>query len=201
MNGNGSYKTIKTISEGFYKEKGSKFLSFAYPVKNEADVKQIISDLKKRYFDARHHVYAFRIGPDKKFYRYSDDGEPSNSSGPPVLGQIQSFDLTDILIVVVRYFGGTKLGIPGLFNAYRSAANAAIENAEIVTVTRKRSVEIRFQYSLLGAVMRFVKDEAIEIISRQMSNDCILVLDINETEFERVISKLNDIRVTSISYL
>jgi len=120
------YKTIRTTSEGNYKEKGSKFLAFAYPVSTEEEIKEIQQTLRKDYYDARHHVFAWRLGSDKKRYRSSDDGEPSNSSGPPVLGQIQSFDLTNILIVVIRYFGGTKLGVPGLINAYRTAARDAI---------------------------------------------------------------------------
>ena len=126
------YKTIKSKSEGSYKDKGSKFYAFAYPVTTEDEIKEIQAKLRKEYYDARHHVFAWRLDADKKRFRASDDGEPSNSSGPPILGQIQSYDLTNILIVVIRYFGGTKLGIPGLINAYKTSAKEAIENTEII---------------------------------------------------------------------
>ncbi|MCF0207048.1 MAG: YigZ family protein, partial [Bacteroidales bacterium] len=126
-----TYKTIKQQSEGFYSEKGSKFISFAIPVVDEDEVRENLQVIKKKYFDARHHVYAFVIGDRYETFRASDDGEPSNSSGMPVLGQIRSNQLSYIMVVVVRYFGGTKLGIPGLINAYKTAAASAIENAEV----------------------------------------------------------------------
>ncbi len=198
MEKEGTYRTIKASAEGIYKEKGSKFLAFAFPVVSEAEVKSFQSALRKKFFDARHHVYAFRIGTDKKFFRCSDDGEPSNSSGPPVLGQIQSFDLTNILIVVVRYFGGTKLGVPGLINAYRTAAADAIQNAEIITVIERKSIELTFQYPALGDVMRIVKEEDIEITSQEMNLDCRLILEVKKTEFERVLERFSDLRKCEI---
>jgi uncharacterized YigZ family protein len=198
METEGTYKTIKSPSEGGYKEKGSKFLAFAYPVSSESEVKAAQTELRKKYYDARHHVYAFRIGADKKLYRCSDDGEPSNSSGPPVLGQIQSYDLTNILIVVVRYFGGTKLGVPGLIHAYRTAAVDAIQNAEIITVIERQKLELTFQYPALGEVMRIVKEEDVEIAEQEMSLDCRLVLEIKKTEFVRVHERFTDLRKCEI---
>ena len=123
-----AFYTIETESSGFYSEKGSKFYAFAFPVNCEQKIKEIQQNLRKKYYDARHHVYAFVLGAEKQIYRASDDGEPPNSSGMPVLGQIRSFELSNILIVVVRYFGGTKLGVPGLINAYKSAARDALDN-------------------------------------------------------------------------
>ena len=193
------YKTIKERSEGLYKEKGSKFLSFAFPVTTEAEVKEIQAELRKRCFDARHHVYAFRIGPDKKMYRCSDDGEPSNSSGPPVLGQIQSFDLTNILIVVVRYFGGTKLGVPGLINAYRTAAADAINNAEIITIVEKRILEVHFQYPAMGDVMRIIKDHELEIVKQELLIDCRIQVSVAKGSYNEILEKFEDLRSCNLS--
>ena len=127
-----TYKTIEKPSEGLFKDKGSKFISFAFPVDNEEEIKEIVQSIKKEHHSARHHCYAWRLGADQLLFRANDDGEPSSTAGKPILGQIQSFDLTNILIVVVRYFGGTLLGVSGLINAYRNAALDAINQAEIV---------------------------------------------------------------------
>jgi len=170
------YKTIGNISEGIYKEKGSKFFAYAYPITHENEVKEILKDLRKKYYDARHHVYAFRLGADLKTYRCSDDGEPSNSSGPPVLGQIQSNELTNILIVVVRFFGGTKLGVPGLINAYRSAAADAIENNTIIEKYEQDIFTIEFGYSVMNDVMKILKDENPEQTHQQFDNTCRITL-------------------------
>jgi len=193
-----TYKTIKSPSEGIYKDRGSKFLAFAFPVENETVVKNYQAELRKKYFDARHHVYAFRIGADKKLYRCSDDGEPANSSGPPVLGQIQSFDLTNILIVVIRYFGGIKLGIPGLINAYRSAAADAINNSEIITQVEKVQFEIEFQYPAIGDVMRIVKEFDIEIIRQDLLEFCSLKLSVVKSSYNTIIQRFVDLRNCSI---
>lgn len=186
MNETDSYKTIKSPSEGLYKERGSKFMAFAFPVDNEDAVKKHQAGLRKHYFDARHHVYAFRIGADKKFYRYSDDGEPSNSSGPHVFGQIQSYDLTNILIVVVRYFGGTKLGIPGLINAYKSAAASAILNAEVTTQIDKHVFEITFQYSAIGDIMRIIKDNNLEIVKQEQYASCMFQIAVAKSTYKSI---------------
>lgn len=180
------YKTIKAPSEGFFKDRGSKFYSFVYPIQNEDEFKENIQELKKRFHDARHHVYAFRIGPEKKIFRASDDGEPSNSSGPPILGQIQSFELTNVMVVVVRYFGGTKLGIPGLINAYKSAAADAINNATIIELTENRIIRVGFEYADMNKVMRIIKDEVIELTMQDFQLSCKLEVSVRLKNAERV---------------
>ena len=141
-----SYLTIASASEAVYKEKSSKFLAYAYPVKSEEEIHGILDELHKRYYDATHHCYAWRLGPHGESYRANDDGEPSGTAGRPILGQLLSNELTDCLIVVVRYFGGTKLGVPGLIAAYKESAAAAIEAAEIIERTVDRIITVRFSY-------------------------------------------------------
>lgn len=173
-----SFHTIKIASEGFFSDKGSKFISFAFPVKSEDEVKEHLQALKKKYHDARHHVYGFIIGPNQETHRASDDGEPSNSSGMPVLGQIRSFGLTDVLIVVVRYFGGTKLGIPGLINAYRTAAKSSLENAEIIEETVKIQFVLEFGYDEMNFVMKCLKDFNADIRVQDFNENCRLIFAI-----------------------
>ena len=153
------YRTVEVVAEGLYKEKGSKFLAFVYPVATEEQIREIITGIKGKYYDARHHCYAWRLGAAKNHFRMNDDGEPSSTAGKPIFGQIQSFDLTNVLIVVVRYFGGTKLGVSGLINAYREAAADAIRNAVIVEKTVDEILRIRFSYLVLNDVMKVIKEE------------------------------------------
>lgn len=171
-----TYKTIKDKSEGFFKDRGSKFFAFAFPIENEDEANNHRAELKKKFHDARHHVYAFNIGAENPTFRASDDGEPANSSGPPVLGQIRSYELTNILIVVVRYFGGTKLGVPGLINAYKSAAIDAIENAQIIEKTIEQSLVIEFEYPHMNEAMRLSKGEGIRIASQNFEISCSMEL-------------------------
>lgn len=187
------YKTIKTKSEGLYKEKGSKFIAFGFPVKSEDEIKAILLELRKKYYDARHHSYAYRLGPDKKKYRSNDDGEPSGSAGKPILGQLHSFDLTDSLIVVIRYFGGTKLGVSGLMNAYRTAAREAIGNTSIITKTEQELCQIKFEYVKLNDVMKIIKDDKPEIIFQEFEMNCQMTLSIRVSKSEMLISKLKKI--------
>lgn len=187
------FKTIKEESRGVYKEKGSKFYAFAFPVTTEDEIKEHQKALKKKYYDARHHVYAFRLGADLKTYRSSDDGEPSNSSGPPVMGQIQSYELTNILIVVIRYFGGTKLGVPGLINAYRTAAADAIENNAIVTRFEKDTFVIEYDYLVMNDVMKVLKDENPEQSNQEFDNTCRITLSIRKKDGEKLRERLNNI--------
>jgi len=188
--GNDVFNTIEKESTGFYSEKGSKFHAFAFPVKSEEEIKEIQHSLRKKYYDARHHVYAFVLGADKNTYRASDDGEPANSSGMPVLGQIRSFDLSNVLIVVVRYFGGTKLGVPGLINAYKTAAKDALENARIVEefVTSKGSVH--FAYDEMNYVMKVINDSGAKIVKQEFLADCEIDFEIRNSEFQRLIESL-----------
>lgn len=181
-----TYKTIKNESEGFFKDRGSKFLAYAFPVESEDKINEHRAALRKKHYDARHHVYAFNIGAENGFFRASDDGEPSNSSGPPVLGQIRSFELTNILIVVVRYFGGTKLGVPGLINAYKSAAFDAIKNAEIIQKVIEKALIIEFDYPHINEAMRLTKEEGIRISGQSFELVCRMELKIKRSLFEKV---------------
>jgi len=173
-----SYQTIKALSEGFYKEKGSKFLAFAVPVQSEEEVKAFIAQKRKEHHLAVHVCSAFRLGADKKLYRASDDGEPSNSAGPPILGQIQAFDLTNILIAVVRYYGGTNLGVGGLISAYRNAAKEALEAAQIVKKEEEIQFSIQFPYEKLYLVMDLLKKANVEIVQQSLDSECSLLLRI-----------------------
>ncbi|MEY4349972.1 MAG: hypothetical protein RL078_14 [Bacteroidota bacterium] len=172
------FNTIQALSEGFYKEKGSKFLAFAVPVSSEEEVKAFIAEKRKEHHLAVHVCSAFRLGADLKLYRASDDGEPSNSAGPPILGQIQAFELTNILIAVVRYYGGTNLGVGGLITAYRTAAKAALENAQIIEKEEMELFELSCTYEQMPKVMSFLKKEAVEILSNQMDLQCVFRLNL-----------------------
>ena len=172
------FRTIQAISEGFYKEKGSKFLAFAVPVASEDEVKAFIAQKRKEHHLAVHVCSAFRLGADFKLYRASDDGEPSNSAGPPILGQIQAFELTNVLIAVVRYYGGTNLGVGGLITAYKTAAKAALENAQIIEKEEMELFELTCTYEQMPKVMSFLKKEAIEILSQQMDLQCVFRLNL-----------------------
>ncbi|MBE9468529.1 MAG: YigZ family protein [Bacteroidetes bacterium] len=194
------FKTISEPSEGFYKDKGSKFYAFAFPVYSECEVKEIQKGLRKKYHDARHHCYAFRLGAEKKIYRASDDGEPANSSGPPILGQIQSKDLSNILIVVVRYFGGTKLGIPGLIKAYRAATLDAINNGKIISKTENIIFKIKFEYPAMNSVMRIIKEEGLDLINQKSELNCEITLSVRKKNASSIIErfkKINNLKVDS----
>ena len=157
-----TYKTLAEPSEGQFKDRGSKFLAHAYPVSTEDEIKLQLEQLRKTYYDARHHCYAYQLGFDKSAYRINDDGEPSGTAGRPIHGQINSFDLTNILIVVIRYFGGTKLGVSGLINAYKTASKDAIENGKIITNIISEHYHIQFQYTEMNEVMKILKAFKLE---------------------------------------
>ena len=180
------YKTIAAPAEGLYKEKGSKFISLAYPVQSEGQIKEIVAELKDKFYDARHHCYAWMLGADKKNFRANDDGEPSSTAGRPILGQIQSNDLTNILIVVIRYFGGTKLGVSGLINAYREAAADALCHAEVVEKTVDEQIRICFSYLVLNDVMKIVKEENPEVLERNFELQCEMLLSIRQKDMENL---------------
>jgi uncharacterized YigZ family protein len=166
------YHTIERPSEGLYKEKGSKFLAFAYPVESEEEIREKLGSLRKQHYDARHHCYAWVIGPDKKRYRAFDDGEPNHSAGDPILGQIRSKDLTNLLIVVVRYFGGTKLGVGGLISAYKAAAEDALNQAVVIEKEVVKEFRLYYAYSSTPEVMRMVKEFEISILHQDFSETC-----------------------------
>ena len=181
-----TYKSIQSPSEGLFKDKGSKFISFAYPITSEEQAKSIVKELKKKFHNARHHCYAYCIGVECHDYRLNDDGEPSGTAGKPIFGQIQSNGLSDILIVVVRYFGGILLGTSGLINAYKNSAASAIENARFVEKIVKQKLDLQFSYELLSQAMRIIKDENLEIHSQQLTDTCRISIDVRESEFERI---------------
>lgn len=191
-----TFKSISKPSTGIYKELGSKFLSFAYPINSEDEIKDILASIRKRYFDARHHCYAYRIGRDGELWRANDDGEPSSTGGKPILGQLLSNELSDVLIVVVRYFGGTKLGVPGLIRAYRSAAADAITNSEIIDKTLMRLLTISFDYIQMNDIMRIIRDLQAEIIEQQFDNLCQVKLRIREGNFSRFCDTMTDYNTT-----
>lgn len=180
------YKTIKSKSEGYFKDRGSKFYAFAFPVKTEDEINTIRNQLKKEYHDARHHVYAYRLGADMKNFRASDDGEPSNSSGPPILGKIRSYELSDILIIVIRYFGGTKLGIPGLINAYGTAAEDALKKNQIIIKTISKKIFVKFEYPQMNDVMRLIKENNLEIVSQNFQLSCEITVSAAESKYEKI---------------
>lgn len=187
------YKTITSYSDGFFKDRGSKFFAHAYPVTSEEEIKDILRELRKKYHDARHHCYAYRLGADKLIYRANDDGEPSSSAGKPILGQIQSYDLTDILIVVIRYFGGTLLGVPGLINANRSAARDAIENGKIKIKTIGDIIQLKFDYLEMNNVMRIIKEDQLKIVHQEYDLECLIHLRVRRLHTSRLIDKLNKV--------
>ena len=194
-----SYYTIGQLSTGIFKDKGSKFLSFAYPVKDESAIKEILLSVKKEYFDARHHCYAYRLGPEKLVFRSNDDGEPSGTAGKPILGQIVSHDLTDILIVVVRYFGGTLLGTSGLIHAYREASADALAHAGIIKKFVYVSYRIFFDYPQLNQVMKIVKEYDLETSDQSFELTCNLRIRTKLSQSDLVYSKLSSIEGLKIN--
>jgi len=195
------YLTIAQPCEGLYKDKGSRFISFAYPVSNEEEIKKLLLDLRKEHFNARHHCYAFRLGADKQAYRANDDGEPKYTAGKPILGQIQSKDLTNILVVVVRYFGGTLLGVGGLINAYRQAAADALGNAVIIEKTVNEFYEIAFDYLQMSQVMKIIKDENLEQIQHNFESDCKLVFSVRKNNSNKIVELFNKISNLELKFL
>lgn len=188
-----TYLTISTISEGLYKEKGSKFLAFAIPVTSVSEVKTILEEKRKVYYDARHVCYAYLIGEETKESRSNDDGEPSGTAGKPILGAILSKQLTNVLIVVVRYFGGTKLGTSGLINAYREASFDALENNEIIEKTIETPIEINFDYISMNDVMKVIKELSPTILNQEFDNICCMNLSIRKSDYPRIIDKFKNI--------
>jgi uncharacterized YigZ family protein len=186
-----SYRTITKPAEGLYKEKGSRFLAFAFPVTSESDIKAHIFLLHKKYFDARHHCFAWMLGVEKKSFRTFDDGEPNHSAGDPILGQIRSRDLTNVLVVVVRYFGGVKLGVGGLITAYKMAAEEALNYAEIIEKEVVKSINIIYDYAATPDVMRIVKDYDLQIKAQKFEHDCVLEADFKLKDREKLFRKLD----------
>ena len=193
-----TYKTIIAPTEGIYKEKGSKFLSFAIPVNNSDEVKELVKNYRKEYYDSRHVCYAYMLGAERKEWRANDDGEPSGTAGRPILGQINSRELTNILVVVVRYFGGILLGTGGLVVAYKEAVADALNHAEIIEKTVDETISINFDYVLMNDVMRVIKDTNAQIINQTFDNQCSMQLTIRKQDVKLLIKKLEKINSLTI---
>ena len=184
------YLTVDGPAEAASRERSSKFLAYIYPVRTEEEIRERLDALRKRYYDATHHCYAWRLGPRGEAFRANDDGEPSGTAGKPILGQLLSNDITDCLVVVVRYFGGTKLGVPGLIAAYRESAAEAIAAAEIVELTVDRTVRVDFPYIAMNDIMRVIKEQQPKIASQEFDNLCTMVLTIRESRAGELTEKL-----------
>lgn len=181
-----SYLTIREGSEGLFKDRGSRFIARAVPVTDKEEALRIVDDLRREYHDARHHCWAYRIGTGEGEWRVNDDGEPAGSAGNPILGQIRSFELTDVIIVVVRYFGGTLLGVGGLINAYRTASRVALESAVIVRKKITEKLIIRFPYERMKSVTRIIREEKLEQTDQKFEMDCSITLALPPSKMEKV---------------
>ena len=187
------YKTIleETIGEGYYTEKRSKFLAFAHHIESVDEAKELVIAYRKQYYDAKHCCYAYMLGPEQKVFRANDDGEPSSTAGKPILGQIISHELTDVIVFVIRYFGGVKLGTSGLINAYRTAANEALSNASVVVKQVEETIDFDFTYPMMNDVMRVVKEMQPRIIDQKFDNTCSIKLSIRKSEVEQLRMRLS----------
>lgn len=193
MNPNDTYKTITALAEGIYTEKRSKFIAMALPVRTLEEIKAHLEQYQKQYYDARHVCYAYMLGHERTNFRANDNGEPSGTAGKPILGQINSNELTDILIVVVRYFGGIKLGTSGLIQAYKAAAAEAIAAAEVVEKTVDEEVTVAFEYPFMNDVMRIVKEEEPQLVSQSYDMDCLMTLRIRRSLMNGLCERLGKV--------
>ncbi len=193
-----SYKSIASPSDGLFKDNGSRFIARAYPVETEEEVKEIVAALKKEYYDARHHVYAYRLGYLGDKFRANDDGEPSGSSGRPVLGQIDSCGLSDILVVVIRYFGGIKLGIPGLIRAYKTSTADALANAQIIEKIASRHFRVHFGYMSMNGVMKVMKDMGLEQKNQKFDMECSLETTVRLSQVDSFMERMGDVEGCNI---
>ena len=199
MQADDTFKTISKPSEGTYTEKRSKFLAFALPVRTVDEVKDIVKDYQKKYYDARHVCYAYMLGPERTDFRANDNGEPSGTAGKPILGQINSYGLTDILIIVVRYFGGIKLGTSGLIQAYKQAAIEALAVADVIEKTVDEDISFAFEYPFMNDVIRIVKEEEPQIIAQGYDTDCTMTLRQRLSLMPRLKAKLEKVETLRIS--
>ncbi len=198
-----TYQTLKEPSkEVLFKEKGSKFYGYAFPVSSEQQIKEVLESIKKQHHTARHWCYAWQLGTEQKHYRANDDGEPNNSAGMPIYGQIQAFNVTQVLVVVVRYFGGVKLGVGGLITAYKTTAKMALEAATVITKTIKQQYELEFDYKHMSAVMRVVNENNAQIISQSLELNCKIVIGIRKQkaqQFENSLKNLYEVKLKKIA--
>lgn len=196
-----TYKTIAKPSEGSYSEKRSKFLAYAFPVQNEQEVKQRLAEIQKKHWDARHHCYAYILGPHKDAYRLNDNGEPSGTAGRPIYGQLLSKDLTNTLVIVVRYFGGIKLGVSGLQNAYKVAAKEALDAAVIEERTIQEQYQVVFEYVKMNDIMQILKDPEIQVLDRQSDMRCTYTISVRQRDADRITEALRKVAMTEVTAL
>ncbi|MDR6941514.1 IMPACT family protein [Mucilaginibacter pocheonensis] len=195
-----TYKTIEKPVESIFRDRGSKFLGYAYPINSENDIKAIVAQLKAEHPKANHHCWAMRLSVDRSVFRVNDDGEPSGTAGRPILNTLLSHDLTNIVVVVVRYFGGTLLGVPGLINAYKTTAEEAVGQAVIIHKTVNDVYTIAFDYLQMNDVMRIIKDDNLTILNQQFDNDCSIQVSIRKTQVEQTLTKLGKINGVAVKY-
>lgn len=193
-----TYKTIAGPAEGIYREKGSKFIALAFPVESEAQIKEKLAEIQKQYFDARHHCYSYILGPNKDAYRLNDNGEPSGTAGRPIHGQLLSKDLTNTLVIVVRYFGGIKLGVSGLINAYKTAAKDALDHATIIEKTVDVTYKVSFDYSVMNSVMQLLKDPYVSILGQGYEDRYLISFKIRRREADRIVTALKKISTVTV---
>ena len=184
--------TVSNPASGEFRDRGSRFLSFIYPVKRESEVKELIQQIRKNHPKANHHCYAFRLGPGKQIFRFSDDREPAGSAGKPIFGVIQSNDLTDVLIIVVRYFGGTLLGVPGLIQAYRESAAAGIKNASLITLPVVERYQLNFSYEVMNEVMTVIKMSKAQIYHQELAENCMVQVELVRKNAELFLDKIKN---------
>jgi len=196
-----SYKTVSHNAAGIFRDKGSKFMAYLYPIRSEDEVKPIITNLRSEHSKARHFCYAYRLTPNRAVFRINDDGEPSGTAGRPILNCLLSEDITNILIVVVRYFGGTLLGVPGLINAYKTASIEAIKSANIITKTVNDIYEVHFEYLQMNDVMKLVKEENLDVLSQNFDTNCTLKFEVRKAQLNQVLSKFDKIDDVKLKYL
>ncbi|MGF7081622.1 IMPACT family protein [Mucilaginibacter sp. UYCu711] len=195
-----TYRTIEHPSEGIFRDRGSKFLAYAYPITSEAEIKGIVASLKSEHPKANHHCWAMRLTADRAIFKLNDDGEPSGTAGRPILNILLSKDLTNILVVVVRYFGGTLLGVPGLINAYKMATEEALTHAVIIEKTVNDVYTIGFDYLQMNDVMRLIKDADLTVLNQQFDNDCSIQVSIRKMQVNMVLDKLHKVAVVKVRY-
>jgi uncharacterized YigZ family protein len=195
-----TYLTIKAASEGVFRDRGSKFMAFAYPITSDSQIKDLVAHLKAKHPKANHHCWAMRLGTDRSVFRINDDGEPSGTAGRPILNVLLSRDVTNVLVVVVRYFGGTLLGVPGLINAYKQATMDALDNATIIEKTAQDVYTLEFGHEQMNDVMRLIKDNNLTVLNQQFDTLCNLQVGIRKTKVNEVLGKLEKIQDLKISY-
>ncbi len=195
-----TYRTIEKPTAGIFRDRGSKFLAYAYPISSEAEIKNLLLLLKNEHPKANHHCWAIRIGIDRIVFRINDDGEPSGTAGRPILNTLLSHDLTNVLVVVIRYFGGTLLGVPGLINAYKSATDEALKTAIVIEKTVNDFYTINFEYLQMNDVMKIIKDDNVTVINQEFDNSCRIKVSIRKTQVNATLGKLNKIANLTAKY-